>query len=51
MDQEGGVDTAATATSAKSKTIRGELASTEVVDGRGGCRCQAGCRDDWRTEV
>ena len=31
----GGVDTAAMATSARSTTIGGELASTEVVDGRG----------------
>ena len=36
VDQGGGVSTTAAGTSARSKTIGGELASTEVVDGRGG---------------
>ena len=36
VDRGGGVSTTAAATSARSKTIGGELASTEIVDGRGG---------------
>ena len=36
VDRGGGVGTTAAATSARSETIGGELASTEVVNGRGG---------------
>ena len=46
VDRRGGVSATATAVPGKSEDIRGELASTEVVDSwRGGrCHCWQGCR-------
>ena len=54
VDQEGGVGTTAAATPAISKTIRGELTSAEVVDGRGGdaiVRQDIGMTGGWKCKV